>query len=227
MNVQEVAEQLGVRYVLEGSVQKSGEKLRVTAQLVDAVNGKHIWAERYDRKLDDLFAMQDEITNKIFYEMHVKLTIGERAYNWQKHFGDPEGMRLHMKGFDRFLTFTLDGHQDAERIYGELYKKKPEGGMGNLDMGWIHWQKIVMRLSNDPKQSIKLGRKFGEKAHAIMEMGDLLHCLHGLICLNKISSPQLKMLVVPLRSVHQMGIQQLLLEPFIGILESLRNQPLF
>ena len=83
VKVQEVAEQLGVRYVLEGSVQKSGEKLRVTAQLVDAVDGKHLWAERYDRKLDDLFAMQDEITNKIFYEMHVKLTIGERANDWQ------------------------------------------------------------------------------------------------------------------------------------------------
>ena len=66
VKVQEVAEQLGVRYVLEGSVQRSGEKLRVTAQLVDAVDGKHLWAERYDRKLDDLFAVQDEITNKIF-----------------------------------------------------------------------------------------------------------------------------------------------------------------
>ena len=63
--VQEVAEQLGVRYVLEGIVQKSGEKLRVTAQLVDAVDGKHLWAERFDRKLDDLFAVQDEITAKI------------------------------------------------------------------------------------------------------------------------------------------------------------------
>ena len=177
VKVQEVAEQLGVRYVLEGSVQQSGEKLRVTAQLVDAVDGKHLWAERYDRKLDDLFAMQDEITNKIFYEMHVKLTIGERANDWQKHFGDPEGMRLHMKGFDRFLTFTLDGHQDAERIYGELYKKNPEGGMGNLDMGWIHWAKIVMGLTNDPKQSIKLGREFGEKAHAIMGDGGSLTLL--------------------------------------------------
>ena len=122
--MQEVSEQLGVRYVLEGSVQKSGEKLRVTAQLVDAVDGKHLWAERYDRTLDDLFAVQDEITNKNFYEINVKLTIGERANDWQNHFEDPEGMRLHLKGHDRFLTFTFDGHQEAERIYGKLYKKK-------------------------------------------------------------------------------------------------------
>jgi len=177
VKVQEVAEQLGVRYVLEGSVQQSGEKLRVTAQLVDAVDGKHLWAERYDRKLDDLFAVQDEITNKIFYEMHVKLTIGEKTTDWQNHFGDPEGMRLHMKGFDRFLTFTLDGHQDAERIYEELYKKNPEGGMANLDMGWIHWQKIMMRLTKDPKLTIKLGREFGEKAHAVMGDGESLTLL--------------------------------------------------
>ena len=177
VKVQEVAEQLGVRYVLEGSVQRSGEKLRVTAQLVDAVDGKHLWAERYDRKLDDLFAVQDEITNKIFYEMHVTLTIGQRSKDWQKHFGDPEGMRLHMKGFDRFLTFTIEGHHDAERIYGELYKKNPDGGMGNLDMGWIHWAKIVMRLTDDPMQSIKLGREFGEKAHAVMGDGNSLTLL--------------------------------------------------
>lgn len=177
VKVQEVAEQLGVRYVLEGSVQRSGEKLRVTAQLVDAVDGKHLWAERYDRKLDDLFAVQDEITNKIFYELHVTLTIGQRSKDWQKHFGDPEGMRLHMKGFDRFLTFTIEGHHDAERIYGELYKKNPDGGMGNLDMGWIHWAKLVMRLTDDPMQSIKLGREFGEKAHAVMGDGNSLTLL--------------------------------------------------
>ena len=77
--VQEVAEQLGVRYVLEGSVQKSGEKLRVTAQLVDAVDGKHLWAERFDRKLDDLFAVQDEITAKISEELQIELTVGEQG----------------------------------------------------------------------------------------------------------------------------------------------------
>jgi adenylate cyclase len=75
----EVAEQLGVRYILEGSVRKSGARIRVTAQLIDARDGSHLWAERYDRAVDDIFAIQDEITLVLAMEMQVKLTEGEQA----------------------------------------------------------------------------------------------------------------------------------------------------
>ena len=177
VKVQEVAEQLGVRYVLEGSVQKPGEKLRVTAQLVDAVDGKHLWAERFDRKLDDLFAVQDEITNKIFNQMQVQLTIGDQARDWQTHFDDPEDMRLFVQGLAPFRTFTPEGHQDAERLWTEMFSKNPEGGMGILGQGWLHYQKIVMGMSKNPKQNIKLGREFGEKAHSIMGDGNSLTLL--------------------------------------------------
>lgn len=71
LKVQEVVGELGVRYVLEGSVQKVGERVRVTAQLIEAISGHHLWAERYDRNLDDLFAMQDEITLNIAVALQV------------------------------------------------------------------------------------------------------------------------------------------------------------
>ena len=79
VDVREVAKQLGVRYVLEGSVRKSGNRIRITAQLIDARDGAHIWAERYDRDFDDIFAVQDEITLVLATEMQVKLTEGEQA----------------------------------------------------------------------------------------------------------------------------------------------------
>jgi adenylate cyclase len=79
VKVQQVAEDLGVRYVLEGSVQKSGEQLRVTTQLIDALNGRHVWSEKYDRKVDNLFIVQDDITLNIAIAMQVKLTEGEQA----------------------------------------------------------------------------------------------------------------------------------------------------
>ena len=79
VDVREAAKQLGVRYVLEGSVRKSGNCIRVTAQLIDAKDGTHLWAERYDRALDDIFAIQDEITLVLATEMQVKLTEGEQA----------------------------------------------------------------------------------------------------------------------------------------------------
>jgi TolB-like protein len=79
----QVAEETGVRYVLEGSVQRSGDRLRVTAQLIDAIEGHHIWAERYDRDLKDIFALQDEITMKIITAMEVKLIGGGKAGSLQ------------------------------------------------------------------------------------------------------------------------------------------------
>lgn len=79
VDVREVAKQLGVRYVLEGSVRKNGTRIRITAQLIDAHDGAHIWAERYDRAMDDIFTIQDEITLVLATEMQVKLTEGEQA----------------------------------------------------------------------------------------------------------------------------------------------------
>jgi adenylate cyclase len=79
LKVSQVAEELGIRYVLEGSVRKGGDKLRITAQLIDAVSGHHLWAERYDRDMEDIFAVQDELTKKIITAMQVELTWGEQA----------------------------------------------------------------------------------------------------------------------------------------------------
>ena len=79
VDVREAARQLGVRHVLEGSVRKSGNRIRITAQLIDARDGVHLWAERYDRSIDDIFAIQDEITLVLATEMQVKLTEGEQA----------------------------------------------------------------------------------------------------------------------------------------------------
>ena len=78
VKVKQVAEDLGVRYVLEGSVRKAEDRLRITAQLIDALKGHHLWAERYDRDLKNLFDLQDEITKNILTALQVKLTEGER-----------------------------------------------------------------------------------------------------------------------------------------------------
>lgn len=79
VDVREAARQLGVRYILEGSVRKIANRVRITAQLIDAASGSHVWAERYDRAMDDIFAVQDEITLVVATEMQVRLTEGEQA----------------------------------------------------------------------------------------------------------------------------------------------------
>jgi len=79
VKVQQVSEELGVRYVLEGSVRKTEDRVRITAQLIDATNGRHLWSERYDPELKDIFELQDEITMKIINALQVELTEGEQA----------------------------------------------------------------------------------------------------------------------------------------------------
>jgi len=174
--VQEIAEQLGVRYVLEGSVQQFGEKLRVTAQLVDAVDGKHLWAERYDRKLDDLFAVQDDITQRIYKGMAIELTLGEQSREWVKHMSSLEEMRLLVQGRASFIEFTPEAHKEAERLWGEALAKDPESGMVNLTQGWLHYQKLVMSLGS-PMSNVSMAQYYANKAHKIMGDGNSLSLL--------------------------------------------------
>ena len=82
VNVSRVGRELGVRYVLEGSLRKAGDRVRINAQLIDAQSGDHVWAERYNRKLDDIFALQDEITREIVVALSVNLSYGEEARIW-------------------------------------------------------------------------------------------------------------------------------------------------
>ena len=94
VKVKQVSEELGVRYVLEGSFQRSGDRVRITAQLIDALTGNHLWAERYDRDLKDIFAVQDEITMKILTAMQVKLTEGEQASTGSRNISKGTRSRL-------------------------------------------------------------------------------------------------------------------------------------
>jgi TolB-like protein len=101
VTVKQVSEELGVRYVLEGSVQRSGDRVRITAQFIDALTGNHLWAKRYDRDLKDIFALQDEITVNVLTNLQVKLTVGGdvlRAENTaEKYFRGQRGLDCYLK----------------------------------------------------------------------------------------------------------------------------------
>jgi adenylate cyclase len=118
VKVQQVAEDLGVRYVLEGSVQRSGEQLRVTAQLIDALNGHHVWSEKYDRKIENFFRVQDDITLNIAIAMQVKLTEGEQA-KVRHATNNLDAWSLAIKAHDLFETYAREDIAKAR----ELFKK--------------------------------------------------------------------------------------------------------
>jgi adenylate cyclase len=126
VKVRQVSEELGVRYVLEGSVQRSSDRLRITAQLIDALNGHHIWADRYDRNVTDLFAMQDEITMKIITAMQVKLTSGEMIRVLAKGAKNIDAFTKYLQAVDLWTRVTKEANAQAKKLLEEAIALDPE-----------------------------------------------------------------------------------------------------
>jgi TolB-like protein len=108
VKVSQVGEELGVKYVLEGSVQKSGDRVRITAQLIDTTKGHHLWADAYDRNLSDIFALQDEIAKKVITALQVKLTEGEQARLWARGTDNREAWLKFLQGFKHYRQRNPD-----------------------------------------------------------------------------------------------------------------------
>jgi len=125
VKVQEVSETLGVRYVLEGSVKKAGNRIRITAQLIDALSGHHLWANQYDRSLDDLFAVQDEITKKIITAMQVRLTEGERARTAAKGTQNLEAYLKYMQANESIYLSNREAMTIATQLAEEAIALDP------------------------------------------------------------------------------------------------------
>jgi TolB-like protein len=124
VKVKQVSEELGVRYVMEGSVQRSADRIRINAQMVDALTGHHIWAEKYDRDLKDIFVLQDEITMKIITALQVKLTAGEYAHLVAKGAKNVEAYIKLLQAYE--LHTTKEGNVQARKILKEAIALDPE-----------------------------------------------------------------------------------------------------
>ena len=147
VKVQQVAQELGVRYVLEGSVRKVLNQVRINAQLIDAGTGHHLWAERYDGKMDDIFALQDRITQKIVAALAVKLTLGEQEQSAMKETNSIEAYDAFLQGWEFYLRQTPDDFAKAlpyfqraielDSNYGRAYAALALTYLKASDYGWV------------------------------------------------------------------------------------------
>ena len=125
VDVRRVSRELGVRYVLEGSVQQAGGRVRMNVQLVDAGTGNHLWAERFDRDLKDLFAIQDEVTRQIVTELDVKLVAGEDARVWHKTLTDPKAYEAYLRGHEQRFIMSPDSNRQARAFHEQAISLDP------------------------------------------------------------------------------------------------------
>ena len=126
VNVQEVGRSLGVRYVLEGSVRKSGNRVRITAQLIDATTGGHLWAERFDRDLTDIFAVQDDVTQHIVGALALNLTEGEQQRLVTGQTDNLEAYDCFLRGREHHWRFTREQNSQARELFQKAIELDPK-----------------------------------------------------------------------------------------------------
>jgi adenylate cyclase len=179
VKVQKVAEELGVRYVIEGSVQKSGDKVRITAQLIDALTGRHIWSEKYDRELKDIFALQDEITMKIVGGTRVELTEGEQARVWMKKGStkNMEAFEKNMQGLVFFRRLTKQDNVTARGFFEEAIAIDADYIWPYVNLGLTHSWDVRMGWSESPAKSLQTAYELAQKSLAMDDSNDIGHSL--------------------------------------------------
>jgi adenylate cyclase len=165
--VKKVAEELGVRYVLEGSVRKAGDKVRITAQLIDALKGHHLWSERYDRNLKDIFAVQDEITKKIITAMQVKLTEGEQARTVAKGTNSLEAYLKCLQANDYLNRTNIESNALAKQLADEAINLDPEYAWAYYIKAITHQSDVWFGTSKSPKHSWTKAKELFQKSIAL------------------------------------------------------------
>ena len=125
VHIGEVGKSLGVRYVLEGSVRKSGGRVRITAQLIDAVTGGHLWAERFDRDLTDIFAVQDDVTTRIVSALALNLSPRERQSIAAEHTDNQEAYDCFLRGRELWWRHSREGNYEAEMLLRRAIELDP------------------------------------------------------------------------------------------------------
>ena len=183
VKVQDVAEDLGVRYVLEGSVQKSGDRLRVTAQLIDALTGHHLWSEKYDRKMGELFDIQDEITQKIVVSLQVELTSGEQARVFAKSTDNLDAWCYGVKGNYLLDKFNREDNLKARELLEGAIKLDPGHASAIVWLGATHTVDAAYGWSKSPAESFKRAHELAQKALALDDKSPNVHILLGTIYL--------------------------------------------
>jgi TolB-like protein/class 3 adenylate cyclase len=137
VDVKRVGRELGVRYVLEGSVRKGGNRLRITAQLVEAETGNHIWAERYDREIVDIFAVQDEITERVVAAIEPELYAAEHFRSQRKPPESLNAWECVIRALSRLGQGTREANTDAEALCRRAIATAPDYGQAHSLLAWV------------------------------------------------------------------------------------------
>ncbi|TDW25699.1 TolB-like protein [Rhizobium azibense] len=175
VHVQEVGRNLGVRYVLEGSVRRSGNRVRITAQLIDAASGGHLWAERFDRDLNDIFAVQDDVTQQIVDALAINLTEGDRQRLAPEHTGNVEAYDYFLRGRELWHRLTKETNIAARDLLQRSIELDPNFASAHAFLALTHVLDYLNGWSPSPPNSREQAEELARRAVALDDRDPRAH----------------------------------------------------
>ena len=167
MSVPEIGQRLGVQYVLEGGVRRSGNRLRVSARLSETEKGRQVWAQRYDRQLGDIFEIQDEITFEIVTAMDIKLVSGEPARLVRKIVKNPKALEYYYRGWSAMFSSSAEDIKLSQQMFEEMIRLEPDSFLGYSVGAWSYWWGIFRDVSVDKSRDLNRVKVLVGKAQGL------------------------------------------------------------
>jgi len=174
-----VGADLDVRYILEGAVQQAGNRVRVTVQLTDVDAKQTILAERYDRVLDDIFQLQDEVTREVISSLNIKLVTNETNRVWFGKLTSPEAQEFYYRGASHFYELNKDDNATARHLFEELYRVQPDSVVGPSYIAVSHWMDAFFDWTDPSVRSAELAATWAKKAMQYEDNNGLGHAVFG------------------------------------------------
>ncbi|MGD9416669.1 MAG: adenylate/guanylate cyclase domain-containing protein [Desulfobacterales bacterium] len=184
IKIAEVRRELGVQYILEGSVRKAGDRVRITAQLIDTTTEGHLWAHRYDRELKDIFKLQDDVTQRIIAALTVKLTEDEQKRLLHRYTDNMEAYDLFLRGLEYFNRITKESNNQARQVLNKAIGLDPDFAAAYALLGWVHSREWTQGWSPGP-QPLNRAFELAQKAIALDESLPAGYTILGEIYLHK------------------------------------------
>jgi adenylate cyclase len=178
-DVRLVGKELGVRYVLEGSVRKGGSRVRISAQLIDSSTGNHVWAQRYDRELVDLFGLQDEITETLVAALQTEVGEFERERAHRKPPQSLDAWESYQRGLWHLWRMSAEDMDEALRLFQRAAEQDPNFAQPVAALGYTLYLQIILTYADSPLETLEQALQFANKAIALDDKEAMAHFALG------------------------------------------------
>ncbi len=163
-NIKSIALKLGVRYIVQGNVQFLGQRVRINAALTDAISEREIWAEHFDRNIDEIFAIQDDIANVIVGTVESEIELSERQRALLKHPANLDAWSAYHRASWLMYQFTPEAYEEAERLFQLSARLDPNSARVYAGLSFVHWQRAFLEIGDNRNEEITRAHEYAQHA---------------------------------------------------------------